>query len=103
MSLQVDPTALHQGATELRQYQGLLYGVLSTIRAEHARLEEVWSGPAADHISAVWNELHPRIGTQIDKLGQHATSLTSVAQQVIDKDQQFSASITAKTSSLDLP
>ncbi|MFF0531590.1 WXG100 family type VII secretion target [Nocardia amikacinitolerans] len=103
MSLQVDPAVLHQGATALRQYQGLLYEALSIIRAEHARLAEVWSGPAADHISAVWSELHPRISTHIDKLGQHATSLTSVAQQVVGKDQQFSTSITATTSSLDLP
>lgn len=94
---------LNQGAAELRQYQGLLKDALVTIRVEQDRLKEVWSGAAADHVDAIWDELHPRIGTHLDKLAQQANSLMAVAQQIVTQDQQNSEAVTATTSSLDLP
>lgn len=103
VSLLIDPSVLNQGASALRQYQGLLNDALATIRFEHAALKEVWTGAAADHVSAVWDELHPRIGTHFDRLGQQATGLTTAAQQLASKDQQNSDTLAATTSSLDLP
>lgn len=103
MSLQVDPAVLRQGATELRVQRGLLDDVLAGIRFEHSRLREVWSGRAAEYVTALLDELAPRIGTHIDELNRQATSLTTAAESFAAKDEQFAGHITATTSSLDLP
>ncbi|MFD6155342.1 WXG100 family type VII secretion target [Nocardia sp. NPDC060256] len=105
MSLQVDPAVLRQGAVELRVQRGLLDDVLTGIRAEHARLREMWSGRSADYVTSLWDELAPRIGTHIDELNRQATSLTTAADTFVAQDERFSNQITATatTSSLDLP
>ena len=103
MSLLVDPAVLNHGAGELRRLQTELTDVIATIGIEHARLKDVWTGAAADHVNAIWDELRPRISTHIEKLGQQATSLTTVATQITGQDTQNSSGISAAASSLDLP
>lgn len=95
MSLRVEPAALNQGASELRQYQTQLRDAIATIAAEYTQLKESWTGVAADHASTVWDELHPRLNTHIEKLGQHASLLASAASEFTAEDQQSAKSIAA--------
>ncbi|RBO85270.1 WXG100 family type VII secretion target [Nocardia puris] len=102
-SLQADPAALRQAATDLRGHHFRLHEALSAIRAEHENLAQLWTGPAADHASAVWEELRPRLGQHIDKISEFATSLTTTANTLTEQDDQNADTVTSTTSSLDLP
>ncbi|MCP2276189.1 WXG100 family type VII secretion target [Nocardia amikacinitolerans] len=102
-SLQADPAALRQAATDLRGHHFRLHEALSAIRAEQDSLTQVWTGTAADQASAVWEEIPPRLGTHFDKINEFATSLTATAAALTDQDSHNAGAVTAVTSSLDLP
>ncbi|QIS09722.1 WXG100 family type VII secretion target [Nocardia arthritidis] len=77
--LQVDPDHLRRGAGRFDEHHGDMCGVLADIHHGHDQLQDSWSGAAADTVREVWDDMHPRIRTHVDRIATYAADLNSAA------------------------
>ncbi|MFI6218870.1 WXG100 family type VII secretion target [Nocardia brasiliensis] len=91
--IHVDPAHLRYGAGLLDGHHRDLAEVMEEIRKGHEGLQEVWSGAGADAVGAAWDDLHPQVRAQVDRISDYAEKLKAAAQQYLSMDEGNAADI----------
>ncbi|WP_280403097.1 WXG100 family type VII secretion target [Nocardia brasiliensis] len=91
--IHVDPAHLRYGAGLFDGHHRDLADVMAEIRKGHEDLQDVWSGAVADSVGAAWDDLHPQVRTQIDRISDYAEKLRVAALQYLSMDEGNAADI----------
>ena len=84
--LQVSPELLEQGSNDLRNHHRTMSESVSAIADRYAELTDLWTGAAADATTKRWEELQKILKAHVDKLEEHAKSLSDNARQFAQQE-----------------